>query len=154
MPGDERAKYGSLDNPGVSCYDLSLEHSDLKSDTIYYIDPNGGSVVDAVEVTCRQVDNVWSTCLMPEEHNMHQLWSLAVRSRSATQTVTSTCSATELMGADGKKLSDSKRMHSIIVDPVEVDCQYTISTKLPFTLPIVGWAESEEPMKTGELCYS
>lgn len=66
-PGDERAKYGSSDNPAVSCYDLTLERDDIKSDSTYYVDPNGGNVGDAIEVTCRKVGDEWSTCIQPED---------------------------------------------------------------------------------------
>ena len=30
MPGDEKAKYGSSDNPAVTCFDLALDHADIK----------------------------------------------------------------------------------------------------------------------------
>lgn len=41
MPGDERAKYGSSDNPAISCYDLSLDTSiEIIAGTVYSTESN------------------------------------------------------------------------------------------------------------------
>lgn len=42
----------------------------------YWMDPNGGSVSDAIEVTCRHIDNEWSTCIQPEEN-----WKVRINTR-------------------------------------------------------------------------
>ncbi len=36
----------------------------------YYIDSNGGSIDDAIEVTCKNVDSTWFTCVKPTEIEM------------------------------------------------------------------------------------
>ena len=38
----------------------------VSADSTYWMDPNGGSVSDAVKVTCRQINDEWSTCIQPE----------------------------------------------------------------------------------------
>ena len=39
------------------------------SDTTYYVDPNGGSRVDTMEVVCRKMEKYdgWFTCIKPTE---------------------------------------------------------------------------------------
>lgn len=95
---DATAAYGTFDNPAVSCRDLSLESSTKRmknsewiysffvltcdnfchsfvlyfnADENYHIDPNGGSNLDAVEATCRKINNEWFTCVqLPTELEM------------------------------------------------------------------------------------
>jgi len=43
---------GKKHNPGVTCKDILLQNPDSE-DGWYYIDPNGGTFIDAVEVYCR-----------------------------------------------------------------------------------------------------
>ena len=97
-------KYGTLEHPAPSCYDLSLVDDKMKTskrthaqshphthiqflcsisanlasiivifmlsiDTTYYVDPNGGSHEDALEVTCRKMElyQGWFTCIKPQK---------------------------------------------------------------------------------------
>lgn len=124
------------------------------------MDPNGGSVSDAINVTCRQVDSQWSTCIKPDDkHTKYQLWSLAMHSQAAYQTVSSSCSsidsiATELIGANGERFSVRESSESILHKiTVDKECKYTVYTRVPFQMPIVGW-DSEEAMQAGEVCYA
>ena len=41
----------------------------LSIDTTYYVDPNGGSHEDALEVTCRKMElyQGWFTCIKPRK---------------------------------------------------------------------------------------
>ena len=34
---------------------------------LHWIDPNGGSIEDAIEVNCNRIDNVEWTCIKPEQ---------------------------------------------------------------------------------------
>lgn len=48
---------------------LILAPSDAPpTDTTYYVDPNGGSSEDAIEVTCRRMEKFegWFTCVRPQ----------------------------------------------------------------------------------------
>ena len=33
----------------------------------YFINPNGGSIADSIEVTCKNVNDMWFTCIKPSE---------------------------------------------------------------------------------------
>ena len=85
----EMPEQGTLENPALSCFDLSLlrnikasepvstgdmltgwpNHSIFPphTDSTYYVDPNGGSPRDAIEVTCREMERAksWFTCIKP-----------------------------------------------------------------------------------------
>lgn len=48
------------------CIAHEFSCTSVSTDSTYWMDPNGGSVSDAVKVTCRQINDEWSTCIQPE----------------------------------------------------------------------------------------
>jgi collagen type V/XI/XXIV/XXVII alpha len=58
---------GTADNPARSCKDLWLCHPDFPNGE-YYIDPNGGSARDSIEVYCN-LEQEGITCLSPTKQN-------------------------------------------------------------------------------------
>jgi collagen type V/XI/XXIV/XXVII alpha len=58
-----REPMGTYDNPARSCKDLWLCHPDFPNG-YYYIDPNGGSYRDAIEVECN-LEQEGVTCIKP-----------------------------------------------------------------------------------------
>lgn len=138
------AKYGSSDNPAVSCRDLVLDNNDINPDKPYWMDPNSGSVKDAIEVTCRQDGTVWSTCVSKDsEHAKYQFRSLALHSFTATQLIAVACEETEVVGANGDKISLTD---DTIVATDKETCEHKITTEVTFQLPVNG--------QNGEVCFS
>lgn len=41
----------------------------------YFIDPNGGSIADAIEVTCKSVKDTMYTCVKPSEIELVNLFT-------------------------------------------------------------------------------
>lgn len=118
------ADYGTLENPGKSCWEISLMLPKMKYGKTYYIDPNGGSPADAIEVVCKKSEEEVWTCIPPTVDEIevepcdrmsdslmecqgtpiqygyggkakHQLLSLAIKSYIAMQTVNYDCKGTK-----------------------------------------------------------
>lgn len=61
---------GTRKFPAKTCYDLFLDHKDFKSGE-YWIDPNGGTVKDAIFVYCDKKKN--SSCVYPKNAKISDL---------------------------------------------------------------------------------
>nr|CAJ43111.1 collagen [Suberites domuncula] len=184
ISADPEAAYGALENPAASCWDLSLEsgNKELSSDNSYFVDPNGGSVHDAIEVTCKKVGEDWFTCVKPTENDIecksskynkscrdsiftygfqgkasYQLKELAVKSHRAVQTIQYDCSNgqtdTSVIGWNGASISVAETNYSLMQQVEVSNCKSTISTMIPTSLPVAGLeSKKSSSVKLGEVC--
>jgi hypothetical protein len=186
ISADPSAAYGTIENPASSCWDLSLESTkkELESDAAYYVDPNGGSVNDAIEVTCKKVDGEWFTCIKPTEIEIEcksskynkscttssftygykgkssfQLKSLAFKSRRATQKLQYDCSngqtETSVVGWNGASIPVTETSYTLMQQVEVNNCKTTISTNIPETLPVADLqSKKSSSVKLGEVCFA
>jgi len=64
---------GTRENPALTCRDLALTHPEYDSG-MYWVDPNGGTILDAVEVYCDIPNH--QTCIMPKPDSIEATsWS-------------------------------------------------------------------------------
>ncbi|XP_077573582.1 collagen alpha-3(V) chain [Stigmatopora nigra] len=74
---DEEAVHlpqGTKDDPGTSCYELSLIHPNF-NDGYFYMDPNQGCPYDAFRVFCNFTAG-GSTCIKPQKSQINFKWDL------------------------------------------------------------------------------
>jgi len=57
-----RSPDGSKEAPGITCRDIALAHPSFKSG-LYWINPNGGSISDRIQVWCKMRAEATQTCL-------------------------------------------------------------------------------------------
>lgn len=69
---------GKKDSPGRTCREIAAGvYPEIKKNGMFWIDPNGGGVSDAIEVFCRFADTLdaTQTCLVPRTENYEkQAW--------------------------------------------------------------------------------
>lgn len=69
-----RSPTGKREAPGITCKDIALADPSLKNG-YYWINPNGGSISDAIRVFCKMKAEKTQTCLESATHEYdHKKW--------------------------------------------------------------------------------
>lgn len=163
------AKYGSMKHPAKSCWDIFIETRNVDVKKEYFIDPNGGSALDRISVTCRATEDGagYYTCIKPARKNSgdtrfsygydgmadRQLSSLASLSNKATQSIST--SQTTLIGWNGKEITNTAS-NNLMMTSVSEDNVLTLSTYTPSILPFAALSSpnSDEDFHLSEVCFA
>jgi collagen type V/XI/XXIV/XXVII alpha len=160
-----------------SCTDLKVRSNNVALPSgNYFIDPNGGSEADSLEVYCDFSDSEVRTCIYPNNQsgdsetdisylpedsiNESQMNFLKVNYKNATQTVTFNCQDKE--ASDFTLRSDSDIEFNIVnsnVDVLENNCSQGGNLKLEVTsrsrnMPVTDiTSESELSFEMDPVCF-